>query len=217
MLKKLNLPFEIKALGYSFYLPILLQIIFLFQMVLLDNKLNFILLKEMEFLVVPFSAWWIIFLYYDYFEEDGNTVLFTYPLTIFQHGILRVSIFTLLYEILLIIDCLILNLIHYKNYFFNLLLPYLFQSLLYIAIAFFIVLFSKKVMVPIIVIGGYVSTEYLTGGNIIPFFHIITFNIEPITFRESEYGLILNFSLSFFLFFISHILLKWTINKRLLK
>ncbi|WP_026678860.1 hypothetical protein [Fictibacillus gelatini] len=215
MFKKIDFSFEIKAIGYAFYFSFLPFLFFVFQFLFGEKELSFILLKQMEFLIVPFSAWWIIFLYHDYFEEGGSDLLYSYPLKAEEHGLLRIGVFSALYEILIAICCMFLIVRFPDANFFVLFIQYAAESLLYISIGFVIILLTKKVMVPILMIVAYVSTEFLTEGSIIPVFHIMSFNTEPLSFDQIIFSVLLNGCISVILFVFGHLYLRKKTNLRL--
>ncbi|MFL0506945.1 hypothetical protein ACH0B5_14445 [Ureibacillus sp. 179-F W5.1 NHS] len=194
-------------MGYAFYFPLVFFIVFFIQYVMGEKELSFFLLTQMEFLIAPFSAWWVIFLYFDYFEEDGRDLFYSYPVTALEHGLFRVSIFCFIYFLFILICCAALTFRFPDANFFVLLLQYLSESIFYISVAFLFIICFKKVTIPIVIIGSYVSTEYLTGGQIIPLFHVMFFNDSPLAFDEVILSSTINLVLSIVCTVIGHLLL----------
>ncbi|MEH7367814.1 hypothetical protein V7153_27975, partial [Priestia megaterium] len=98
--KRLDLPFEIRSMCVSYYAPfvaILLGVIY----VCVSSSPDVIRYTSniLEFVACPFAAWWSMYLFYDYYEERASEVLFSYPLSSFFHGIIRVTSFFILYLI----------------------------------------------------------------------------------------------------------------------
>ena len=93
-IKKMNVRFEIKSMGISFFIPIV-GLLFLLFFNYTDSGPEFVrkLSLYIEFIICPMAAWWCSYLFLDYYEEDLEEILFTYPVSMLFHGILRVFVF----------------------------------------------------------------------------------------------------------------------------
>ncbi|MFT8310134.1 MAG: hypothetical protein ABF629_03130 [Sporolactobacillus sp.] len=208
MFKRMDWPFEIKAMGYNFYVSFCPFLVFLATYFFGDQTLPDILLHQMEFIIAPFSAWWISFLFYGYFEEGGSTFLFSYPLKTIEHGFFRVLLFFLAYVVLIFVCSLLLAVRLYHAPFIALFFQFVSEALVYTSLSFMIINLFKLIWVPLLFIGSYVSTEYLTGGQMIPYYHVMLFH--PASIQSSVFPqTLINLGISFIFFLTGHYYLKY--------
>ncbi|EIT86088.1 hypothetical protein A374_07201 [Fictibacillus macauensis ZFHKF-1] len=207
MFTRIDVPFKIRAMGYAFYFPILPLLAFMYYWLNGESEFSFQLLKQMEFLIAPFSVWWIAFLFYDYYEEKGDELLFSYPLKAREHGLLTLVVFGGFYLALILLCSILLSLRISNSNMLLLFLQFGSQTVLYIGIAFSLVIISKKVMIPLLFVGVYVSTEFLTEGSILPF-HIMLFNQQSLAFNEIKINVLGNLLFGSVLLTMGHLILK---------
>lgn len=161
-----------------FWMPILVMVLCLLYFMYLTSHqtLDIILaLPTFEFLIVPFSSWWILYLFYDYYEENALEVLLSYPITEYEHGFFRISFFTALYTIAT------LSLIGYiaafsEAKFTLLLLQYVPQYVFFASLSFLCMALFRNIGVALTVIAFYTATEFLTAGQLLPWFHVFYHN-----------------------------------------
>lgn len=204
---KVNIFFEIKAMGYSFYFPLIGFIALSYQL-FIGGNLSFFTLKMMEFMIAPLAAWWAIFIYYDYFEEDADQILYTYPISSAEHGWLRAAVFTIFYMILMTAAIIILAANTPGAQMIIMMLHYLPLSLLFASIGFFLMVAARKVMVPILIIVIYVATEYLTNGQSLPWYHAMLFNTEPLEFSDVVIKSMINAGLALILITLGQLIIR---------
>lgn len=178
---KMNLSFEIKSMGFSFFIPILLSFFIIIFFLSINRPVVALELAipVMEYLFVPFSCWWSIYLFYDYYEDFGSEVLFSYPLTKREHGIFRIGIFFLLYLILLLMNLTILDFLHPDFLLIKLLLQFVPEIIFFTGLGSIIVNFLRSPMLSISFVSIYVAVEFLTKGNLLPLYHPFFSNTEP--------------------------------------
>lgn len=208
-LKKLDILFEVKSMGISFFVPVLsvLFLIFLSYTELgpeITRKLSLFI----EFIICPLAAWWCIYLFIDYYEENMEEVLFTYPVSFFFHGVLRSIIFLILYILLLILGMIPISLRHELVQFSTQVFQYIPQCILYGAVGFCLTVMTRTIVFPILCIVGYAAGKYFTGGsNLFPIYNIMFFDIESSRHLIVEKA-ITNIGLALLFFFIGHIILR---------
>ncbi|PRT15851.1 hypothetical protein [Bacillus wiedmannii] len=203
MFKKINLSFEIKSMGATFYFSFLGFITIAYTLYnFTDDQLEFTLFSLLEFVVSPLACWWTIFLFYDYFEGNAEELIFSYPLTIYQHGLFRLIVFGVLYLIPFGICLLIISYLH-KYPFLNMVIQYFSISIFLISLGFFLTVLFRSVITSLILIIVYVTIEFLTQGEIY-IYHAMLFNKESIPLENILTKSILNTILAILLFFISH-------------
>ena len=103
MKKKIRLLwYDMKEMGISRFLPIvLLGGLFLFSQSLKSNPDG--ILRMLELFLPSICAWWIIFLFHNYVEDEGAEVFCAYPTSRRFLGIIRVLIFYFLYLVVLLV------------------------------------------------------------------------------------------------------------------
>ena len=101
-MSKLHISFDIKRMRVMFWIPFIMMVLCLFYFIYLTSNqtLDVLLaLPTFEFIVVPLSSLWIIYLFYDYYENDALEVLLSYPVSEYEHGFYRIILFTTFYTI----------------------------------------------------------------------------------------------------------------------
>lgn len=207
----IDLNFEIKSMGVSFYVPIILTLfitIYLFSISQPEISLV-IALKLIEFLFVPFSSWWVIYLFYDYFEEDGGEILFSYPVSVINLGIARVMIFVLFYNILLLMVVAAIALNSQQEVFINLILQLAPQVIFFSGLAFSLMTFFKDIGISISFIAVYVVTELLSAGQVMPWYHVFFFNEIILDLGTMIPKSLLNTIIGILLFWFGHYFLTF--------
>ncbi|MBM7602715.1 hypothetical protein JOC75_000685 [Metabacillus crassostreae] len=207
-IRKIDFFFEIKSMGLSAILP-LLALLFLvfFNYSELGPEIARKLSIFIEFVICPLAAWWCMYLFIDYYEDNMGEVLFTYPVSIFFHGVLRALMFLLCFLALFIICLFLISQRHEEILFSIQVLQYIPQSILYGALGFCLIVLTRNIVIPILCIVGYVAGKYFTGGSkLMPVYNIMFFDIESSYQLLLEKALI-NIVFAFLLFVLSHFIL----------
>lgn len=184
---KFDLKFDIKSMGIVFYIPIIISIVtFIYCIYLARSESTFnttIALPLIEFLIIPLVSIWIVYIFYDYYENDGIELLLTYPLSNFEHGFIRIITFIILY---IICNLGIFIFVAYKTNasIVILLVQYVAQLTFIGGIAFFLLAIFKNISISITIIAFYVGTEFLTNGELFPWYHVFFFNRSILNFYE---------------------------------
>ncbi len=176
--------FDIKNMGATFYVPIfiiLLQFIYLYW--LSKSYIDFQLVMPMfEFFLVPFSCLWVLYLYNDYYESDGGEILFSYPLTTSQHGLLRILFMFTLYTLISLPLFIFVSLKGTVSI-VPILLQFVPQFFFFCGLCFLLVTLFKSIGISLCIIAFYVAIEYLTNGEFLPLYHVFYFNVEILDFN----------------------------------
>lgn len=184
---KFDLKFDIKSMGIVFYIPIIVSILTFFYFIYLsksDTKFDTALaLPVIEFIIVPLVCIWILYIFYDYYENDGIELLLTYPLSNFEHGFIRIITFIILYIIFN------LGLFIFISYETNasillLIIQYMSQLIFISGLAFFLLTIFRNISISMTIVAFYVGTEFLTKGQLFPWYHVFFFNEKILNFYE---------------------------------
>ncbi|WP_455920187.1 hypothetical protein [Priestia megaterium] len=157
--KRLDLPFEIRSMGVSYYAPfvaILLGIIY----VCVSSSPDVIRYTSniLEFIACPFAAWWSMYLFYDYYEDRASEVLFSYPLSSFFDGIIRVTSFFIVFLVAFFIFLATITIKH----------PDISLMVL-----------SRNIIFPLLILVAYIGMRYWTmGGKMFPIYNVMSFSIN---------------------------------------
>jgi hypothetical protein len=170
--------------------------------------------NTLEFLIAPFACWWVIHLYDEYFAGGLHELLPSYPLPGRYHGIYRILPFILIYLLLLMGSLWVMHIIVENQYYIPLLIYAGTLSLLFAAFGFFLVVLFRNVMVSIAIIATYLVTEYLTNGEVMPWYHAIAFVSSPFSFRDVISKAMINGVLSIFFLLLGQAVLSMVLTKR---
>lgn len=169
-----------------FWIPFIMFTLCLLYFIYLtsDRSLDLILaLPAFEFIVVPFSSWWIIYLFYDYYENHALEVLLSYPISEAKHGLVRILFFIILYTALSLV--LMLYIVFFSGTSLSLLLlQYVPQYLFFAGLSFLCMTIFKNVGVTMTLIAFYTTTEFLTEGDLIPWYHVFFYNKSLLNFYQ---------------------------------
>lgn len=195
---RIDIRFDIKNMGLMFFVPLfIITIAFFYFIYITDTSINLIqAFPVVEFIVVPFSCWWIIYLFYDYYELKGGEILLSYPLSDNQHGLFRILLFNLIYLVpsLIVVVYITIN----SNAKFTLLiLQYIPEFIFFSGLGFILITLFKNTSVVITIISFYVATEFLTNGQFLPWYHVFYINESPLNFYEVINKSIVNLAIGF--------------------
>ncbi|GAB1763163.1 hypothetical protein [Priestia aryabhattai] len=209
-IKRLDLPFEIKSMGVSYYEPfvaILLGIIY----VTFSSSPDVIRYTSIivEFVVCPFAAWWSMYLFYDYYEDQASEVLFSYPLSSFFHGIIRVTSFFIVFLIAFFIFLVTITIKHPDISLIDLSILYVPQTILYCYLGFTLMALSRNIIFPLLILVAYIGMKYWTmGGSMFPLYNVMSFSVDMKVSGELITLSIKNIIIGLVLAFIGHLILS---------
>ncbi|MCQ9284334.1 hypothetical protein C1N83_03540 [Priestia aryabhattai] len=178
--KRLDLPFEIKSMGVSYYVPfvaVLLGIMY----VTFSSSPDVIRYTSIivEFVVCPFAAWWSMYLFYDYYEDQASEVLFSYPLSSFFHGIIRVTSFFIVFLVAFFIFLVTITIKHPDISLMDLSILYVPQTILYCYLGFTLMVLSRNIIFPLLILVAYIGMKYWTmGGKLFPIYNVMSFSVD---------------------------------------
>lgn len=207
MYKKSLITFEIKLMGGAFYLPFVGFILALGQVFLGKPDEFQELYWSLEFMITPLSSWWVAFLFYEYYEKEMDKLLFSYPVSTFQHGIWRVSVFLFGYLLLFTILLAIVSLVG-KGSFIVLFVQYIPLTMLFAGFTFLAVVVLQNIFAPLILIVLYITTEYFTKGELLPWYHAMFFNELPLALEDVWLKSVINLSLAILFTTLGHVFLE---------
>ncbi|WP_394530754.1 hypothetical protein [Priestia aryabhattai] len=148
-IKRLDLPFEIKSMGVSYYAPFVAVLLGMMY-VTFSSSPDVIRYTSIivEFVVCPFAAWWSMYLFYDYYEDQASEVLFSYPLSSFFHGIIRVTSFFIVFLVAFFIFLVTITIKHPDISLIDLSILYVPQTILYCYLGFTLMTLSRTSFFP---------------------------------------------------------------------
>lgn len=179
MLRGINVRFDWRSMGGNAYPP------FLAVLVLVSftaaNKGEFLSVLPMLELVFPFfGAWWSIFVLHDLLSEEGNEVLFTYPVKRWQVGIVRVVVFYFLHVVLLVAMLACLSIWIGHQHVLSLFLQLASQSFFYAGLGFLAMVITQNTGWSLVVVTSYLSLQILVRGEILPALDIYLHTVYPL-------------------------------------
>ncbi|MBZ5482578.1 hypothetical protein V7113_23555 [Priestia megaterium] len=208
--KRLDLPFEIKSMGVSYYAPfvaVLLGIMY----VTFSSSADVIQYTSiiLEFVACPFAAWWSMYLFYDYYEDRASEVLFSYPLSSFFHGIIRVTSFFIVFFVIFFIFLVTITIKHPDISLMDLSILYVPQTILYCYLGFTLMVLSRNIIFPLLILVAYIGMKYWTmGGNMFPVYNVMSFSVDMKISDELITLSIQNIIIGIILAFIGHLILS---------
>ncbi|MFC4775916.1 hypothetical protein ACFO9Q_03875 [Paenibacillus sp. GCM10023252] len=177
--------FDWKAMGFNFYIPLLIMI-FLYGYASLTGFTENNFVPSISLAVPPLAAWWSIYLMQHLLEEQGGEVLFSYPISIRILGLGRVLLFYLVFELALFI--LILGVCSYQiGYAFNFFVQLSIQSLFFASLGFMAMVYTKNTSWSLFIVATYASTQILTNGIVMPLINVYFFR-DRILLMEEIWG-----------------------------
>ena len=208
--KRLDLPFEIRSMGVSYYAPfvaVLLGIIY----VTFSSSPDVIRYTSIivEFVVCPFAAWWSMYLFYDYYEERASEVLFSYPLSSFFHGIIRVTSFFILYLIAFFTFLVTITIKQPDISLGDLSILYVPQTILYCYLGFTLMVLSRNIIFPLLILVAYIGMKYWTlGGSMFPVYNVMSYSVDMKTSGEIIALSIKNIIIGLVLAILGHLIMS---------
>lgn len=132
-----------------------------------------------EFVVCPFAAWWSMYLFYDYYEDQASEVLFSYPLSSFFHGIIRVTSFFIVFLVAFFIFLVTITIKHPDISLMDLSILYVPQTILYCYLGFTLMVLSRNIIFPLLILVAYIGMKYWTmGGKLFPIYNVMSFSVD---------------------------------------
>ncbi|MEH7464678.1 hypothetical protein V7166_22305 [Bacillus thuringiensis] len=172
---RLNLLFDWKSMGFVAYAPLLIFIFIFYYNSTVESNLHMII-PVLEYTIPAFSAWWSIFLLQDILEEEGTESILSYPVSRWNLGFIRLSIFFLIYVLLIASVIFTIQYQIENNIFFSLLYQLSIESFFFSGLGFLSMVLTTNSGWSLGIIILYVSTQILTKGSFFPFTNIYLFN-----------------------------------------
>jgi hypothetical protein len=208
--KKLDLQFEIKSMGVSYYAPLLVILLgiiyvsFSSSVDVIRHTSNLI-----EFVICPFAAWWSMYLFFDYYEDRASEVLFSYPLSSFFHGIIRVTSFFIFFLIGFFILLVTITLRYPDISIMDISIIYIPQTILYSYLGFTLMVLSRNIIFPLLLIVGYIAMKYWTmESNLFPVYNVMSFSFDMEVSSKITSLSIQNIVIGIILATIGHVILS---------
>ncbi len=200
-------------MGWSFFLPPAIFLLLIYQLITY-NGFPVYIYNTLEFLIAPLACWWIIYLYFEYFEGGLQELIPCYPLSSWYHGIYRVLTFISIYLLLLIGGLWIVHSVIEEQRYVPLLIYFGTLSLLFATFGFLLVSICKNIITPIVIIAIYVVTEYLTNGKMMPWYHAMAFITNPFSIEDVTFKGITNILISVFFLSLGQVILSFDLYKK---
>lgn len=175
MMRRMHLSFDWKAMGIVAYVPFLTSGLVFIYCFLSKNALEQIL-PALEFGVPVFASWWSIFLFQDVLEEPGSETLFSYPVSRYRLGLLRVGVFFVFYLFLIALVLLLIQTWSPRGFFVSEFVLLSAESLFIAGLGYLSMVLTRDSGWSLTIILVYVSTQVLTKGVLIRFLNIFVFN-----------------------------------------
>ncbi|MBN2908835.1 hypothetical protein JQC72_04765 [Polycladomyces sp. WAk] len=180
---KISILFDWKSMGIQAYIPMMAMVLLFLYTLTVKDALPFII-PALEYVTPIFSAWWSIFLFYDLLEEPGSETIFTYPVSRWKLGVVRVGVFFLFYVLLLEILLFAIEKWTAPGIWEPMSVQLIAESYFFCGLGFLAMAMTMNtgwsLMFPIV----YSSTQILTKGALLPVVNIYAFNQEPLTWDE---------------------------------
>ncbi|TCT26380.1 hypothetical protein EDD68_10281 [Melghiribacillus thermohalophilus] len=194
-----QLKFEIKNMGFHFYLPI---IVFLFVSILLimlpteQYEIQFFILLQVLF--IPLSAWWSIFLVYELYHHQAEEILIQF----YSHKLLINYVkFVSIFLLMLLVTVTLLGVKSAELNIGELFILLTSQVLVISSFGLLLAIFFKSVETSLMAIIMYVATELITLGDLFPWPHIFYFAFNFTVEEISTFGIVSLFVSAAFLIF----------------
>ena len=184
--KRLDLPFEIRSMGVSYYAPFVAVFLGIMY-VTFSSSPDVIRYTSIivEFVVCPFAAWWSMYLFYDYYEDRASEVLFSYPLSSLFHGIIRVTSFFIVFLVAFFIFLVTITVKHPGISLIDLSILYVPQTILYCYLGFTLMVLSRNIIFPLLILVAYIGMKYWTmGGSMFPVYNVMSYSVDMKTSGE---------------------------------
>lgn len=171
---------ECRNMKFEFWIPFLL-FGFLFLYAQLMKSEQELLFGNLQFLATPLATWWMIQAFYYFVEDEGGEVYFTYSISRRYLGIDRFFFFYSLYAALILILLASCGLFRMQ-----VLILFLIQGYLLQAVAFFLILYVRSIVLSLGSIIIYVGINMLnsTISNSIISIYIEYGGIESVMYKS---------------------------------
>lgn len=180
--KKINISSEAKSMGIDFYVPFLIILIaILYTCFSPDLESLQYISRIIEFVVCPIAAWWSVYLFLDHSGDKDKTAELTPNSSrpILSYGLIRVTSFFLIFLAAFFVLLLVITLRYPYPYIslFNLTIIYVPQTVLYCYLGFFLMVLSRNIVIPLLILLTYIAVKYWTTGEI-PLYNVMSFSID---------------------------------------
>lgn len=159
-----------------------------------------VILKSMELFLTPLVTWWIVPCFFNYVNEDTREAYLSYPYSRYALGIFRILFWSFIYYVLLLAAFLVRagRQEGYGLYF----LIFMVQVMFYACFSFFLIIYTRNIVLSFGVIWGYVGVQVLDAnhrfsGMSVCFYEIFYEGLQAIAMKGI---IILVFSMFFMLY-----------------
>jgi len=180
---KLDLLFDWKAMGINAYVPLCVVCVLIGYGNLRKEALTQVI-PVLELTFPVFAAWWSIFLFQDFLEEEGSEVLFCCPIQRWKLGIARTAIFFAIYIILMLIMLLVIDQWFRADLLEPLSLQLGLQSFFFAGLGYLSMCLTRNSGWALVIIVVYNSIQILTRGALFPYINIFIFNERPLSWAQ---------------------------------
>ncbi|SDX11048.1 hypothetical protein SAMN05444487_11079 [Marininema mesophilum] len=184
-MKYIDLRYDWRSMGVFAYVPLGISIFVFLILLLMGSDLSRVI-QFSEMSLPLFASWWSILLMQEFLEQEGNETLFSYPLSRYKMGILRVFLFWGLY---ILVIAWVIGAKQWvdspaPHFFSSLFLQLGYESLFYAMVGFLLIVLTKNTVWAMGIMFVYTSTQFLTHGNLIPWLNIYQLNTELLTVNQ---------------------------------
>ncbi|MFC5402602.1 hypothetical protein [Cohnella soli] len=180
---KMTVLFDWKAMGGNAYIPLgVIMLLFVYGLFKNHSVASFI--PGIETCIPIFGAWWPIFLLKDIIEEPGGETLFSYSVSKYMWGTYRISVYSLLYLILICLLLIAIDPFYDESLFISLFTQIGLESLFFSSLGFLTMVLCRNTGWALVLVAIYASTQILTGGELFSVINVYWFNHSLIPLNE---------------------------------
>ncbi len=209
--KKLNISSQAKLMGADFYVPFLVILIAILYTCFSPNleSLQYIS-RIIEFVVCPIAAWWSVYLFLNHSgDKDKTSELTSNSSTpILSYGLIRATSFFLIFLAAFFVLLIAITLRYPYPYIslFNLTIIYFPQTVFYCYLGFFLMVLSRNISIPLLIVLAYITVKYWTMEDI-PLYNVMSFSKDMQLYPRIILLAIKNISLALVLAITGHFVL----------
>lgn len=171
---------ERKMIGMVFYIPFFILLVLGILDLIFHGKeqqvYNICLSYEM---VIPFCVvWWTTYSLYEFLEEEGSSVLFTYGISMKKQGLCNSLRYLMEYLVMVVVYLLGSMYMFLGQIYPQVLLSIVLETCFFAALSFFLMTVLKDSSWTMLFLFTYVCLAYFTSGDILGVFNIYLFDFE---------------------------------------
>lgn len=182
---KLLFEFDVKSMGYLFFIPIFLWALlaFLFLITAMEVKPFY---QIVQFIFIPSSGWWIVYRYSELLEDGARETLFPLYKEYLLTDIIR-------YYAIVVLEIIFLFLFYNNagSLQWELIIYSLLLGLNFLILGTLLILWTRNIELSIGLIAIYTLVEFVTNGQLIPWPHFF-YNFDSLVMSNIYIGYALN-------------------------